>query len=37
VAPGFLFEEGLNAIAAGILKKGGTKKRDKVNERITGR
>jgi len=29
-----LFEEGLNAIATGILKKGGTKKRDKVNERI---
>jgi transposase len=29
-----LFEEGLGAIAAGIHKKGGTKKRDKVNERI---
>jgi hypothetical protein len=29
-----LFEEGLKAIAAGILKKGGTKKRDKINERI---
>jgi transposase len=28
------FEAGLNAIAAGIHKKGGTKKRDKVNERI---
>jgi hypothetical protein len=30
----YLFEEGLNAIAAGILKKGGTKKHDKENERI---
>lgn len=29
-----LFEEGLKAICAGITKKGGTKKRDKVNERI---
>lgn len=29
-----LFEEGLRAIASGIRKKGGTKKRDKVNERI---
>jgi transposase len=29
-----LFEEGLTAIASGIGKKGGTKKRDKVNERI---
>ena len=29
-----LFEEGLEAIIAGIQKKGGTKKRDKVNERI---
>jgi transposase len=31
-----LFEDGLNAITAGIHKKGGTKKRDRVNER-TGR
>ncbi|GHU74120.1 hypothetical protein FACS189413_18820 [Bacteroidia bacterium] len=29
-----LFEDGLKAIEAGLNKKGGTKKRDKVNERI---
>lgn len=28
------FEDGLEAIARGIKSKGGTKKRDKVNERL---